>query len=293
MTGGLSIDHEVSRFRQLRADADGLAAAMILARQSATERLASEAELARHVAERKSLSGIGPRTWGTRASGRMAQRRQQAEDAVRASTSRHQRAVADNKIAVAALAKAQAASDSLPEARERAVGALTGPDGDRLRESLRAADRLADAIATTHRVFLASTGVEDTLDSAGRWSTYDLWLGGGFMASALKHDAIYTANDKAGDLTSLVNELRADLQHLDVPTAYFSVQMNDAAGSDTSDAILDSLLSDILIHRRIGEAARRVDGLQEGLHRLGSTLGQARQRILEEIDRKLMAMGTA
>jgi hypothetical protein len=61
----------------------------------------------------------------------------------------------------------------------------------------------------------------------------------------------------------------------------------DWHGSDTADVFFDTVPSDYIVHRRVQSSLQRVDGLQQGLHALGTALGQARLRLLKDVDEKL------
>jgi hypothetical protein len=253
-------------------------------------RAQAEAQLDECVRALSSLTGLGPATWTHRLTGRLADRRQQAQDAVHQQEPLTHGAAVAHEEAVAAMNRAQAATDALPEAREEAIGSLTGPAADEARRLLATADELAAAIHTASRAYQVTAGVDTDLATAGRWSVYDTYLGGGMVSSGMKQDAVYAANDKAASLTELLTSLREELQALRAPTSFFAVQMNDLVASIDLDMWWDNVFTDFLMHQRIDQAQDRVERLQEGLIEVAEALGEQRMALLAQVDALISTM---
>jgi hypothetical protein len=214
----------------------------------------------------------------------LADRREAARDAVHRLEPLTRSALTAHEEAVAAMSRAQAATDELPEARAAAIAAMSGPVADEARQLLAAADELAHAIHTASRAYQVTAGVDTDLASAGRWSIYDTYLGGGLVASGMKQEAVYDANDKGAPLTELLTSLREELQAMQAPTSYFAVQMNDFVASIDFDMWWDNVFTDFVLHRRIDQAQDRVERLQEGLVKVADILGERRSMLLTRVD---------
>lgn len=144
----------------------------------------------------------------------------------------------------------------------------------------------------------ADTALRDaavSLDSAGSWSTYDTYLGGGMLASSMKHSHL----DKAAEATSHAEECLAVLRTELADVSADSVHAPEVAvggGMRTMDVWLDNLFTDLAVHDRIKKAQEEVAhaaasvadvmaGLAERAHRTRDRLtaiDEERRRILTE-----------
>jgi len=264
-----------------------MAAAQEKVRQAAERRAVEEDQLDALYGQLDHITGWNLATWLPRITGRNRDRQSKVTDAILQQHVRRNSAVAEHETALAEMLSIQAAIDGLPPAREAAVAAMTGPGAAEAKQQLAAAEELSGALAAAGRAQALVTGMEGELSSAQRWSGYDTYLGGGIMSSALKQDRIYNANDIGAALTQELTTLRKNLQDLNVPTSYFSIQSNDAIAS--SDVIFDNIFSDFAMSRRINDAQDRVERLKIGLVEVSTKLGNQHKAIVDHIDQLLAA----
>jgi hypothetical protein len=268
-------------WRALEASRE-LAQCQRAAAEAGERRLRSEEVLGDRLRTQNVLSGIGPTTWWLRIRGLLAERRAQSAEEVRRAQGEVASAEAAHRTAVDRLSLVQARADDLPAAREAAVAFLPGADGELARELLVGANELAEALFAAQSARLTASRVDSELSTAAAWSTYDTFLGGGLVASAMKQDAALSAGDAAQPLVEHLATLRKELQDLGAPTAYFGVQMNDLTAS--FDVWWDNIFSDWSMHNRIGDAQERIAGLKVGLDELMTVLGQRRRDALQRLD---------
>jgi len=267
-----------------------LAQAQRAAAEAGERRLRAEEALDERLRALSTLSGIGPATWWSRLRGQLADRQAPAEAEVRRAEAEATAAKAAHRTTAEHLSLVQARADDLPAAREAAVAALSGADGDRARGILVEANELAGALFAAQSARLAATRVGAELGTASAWSTYDTFLGGGMMVSAVKQDAIESASDAAQPLDELLVQLRKELQDLAAPTAYFGVQMGDLTAS--LDVWWDNIFSDWTMHKRIDDAQERIERLIAGLDELMEQLGQRRSEALAKLDALVAGSGS-
>jgi hypothetical protein len=120
------------------------------------------------------------------------------------------------------------------------------------------------------------------LGSAGSWSTYDTFFGGGFFSDMAKYDNL----DKAA---VLMRRADAALGHL--ATELADVGMTSVGGIEVSqltsffDVWFDNIFSDWAVRDRIRQATGRVAQARTGVTRTIETLGQRRTACFEAFGR--------
>jgi hypothetical protein len=264
-----------------------MAAAQEKVRQAAERRAAEEDRLDALYEQLDHITGWNLATWLPRITGRIRNRQSQVADAILKQHASRDRAVAEHEAALSGMRETQAAIDRLPLAREAAVAAMTGSGAAEAKQKVAASRQLSEALAAAGRAQALTVSMKGELTSAELWSGHDTLLGGGIVSSAMKQDRIYGANDMGAELTIELTTLRKDLQDLNIPTSYFSVQMNDGIAS--SDVYFDNLISDISMWRRINNAQDRLEHLEVGLVEISSKLGRQYKSVLEDVDRLLAA----
>ncbi|WP_019180821.1 hypothetical protein [Microbacterium yannicii] len=107
------------------------------------------------------------------------------------------------------------------------------------------------------------------LDSAGGWSAYDTFFGGGFVADIVKHSHI-------GEATAAFTEVNRALERLSTELADLGAASVD--GVDISetlavfDVLFDNILSDWMVMDRISEARAGAEKLDDRLTQLAEHL---------------------
>ncbi len=120
-----------------------------------------------------------------------------------------------------------------------------------------------------------------SLDSAGGWSTYDTFFGGGIVADMVKHSKIDAA-------TAAFTEVNRALERLSVELADIGASAID--GVDVSqtlavfDVLFDNILSDWMVKERISEAQARATNLRERLAQLADDLDTDAGEIAARVD---------
>ncbi|WP_062464720.1 hypothetical protein [Demequina soli] len=175
-----------------------------------------------------------------------------------------------------ALSGADRAYDEALVSYEEAILASGGPDAAELTElaerwGVAQARRreIGEAVEALRGARSALDGALDKLDSAGGWSTYDTFFGGGLIADMVKHSRI----DDATEAFTAVNRA---LERLSVELADIGGAAID--GVDVSqtlavfDVLFDNIVSDWMVRDRIAEAQGRAEALRRRLSELAAEL---------------------
>jgi hypothetical protein len=97
----------------------------------------------------------------------------------------------------------------------------------------------------------------ERLGSAGSWSTYDTWLGGGMIGSMVKHDRLDQAQQAASYAESRLAVLRSELADVGV-----GEQVAPALSLDQTtrfvDIWFDNIVTDLAVGHRITKAKETV-----------------------------------
>lgn len=114
------------------------------------------------------------------------------------------------------------------------------------------------------------------LGSAGSWSTYDTFLGGGMLSSMAKHDQL----DKAA---ALMRQADTALARLGTELADVGLDAVGGVGIDSLtralDIWFDNIFTDWAVRERIGQASQRVHALLDQLDHVGRRLATMRQEV--------------
>ncbi|MFZ0324401.1 MAG: hypothetical protein WAN48_09755 [Actinomycetes bacterium] len=95
-----------------------------------------------------------------------------------------------------------------------------------------------------------------SLDSAASWSTYDTWLGGGMIASIVKHDRIDRAASQVGAVHASLRRLAAELADVSELPSVAPVEMS--APLRMMDIGFDNFFSDWMVAGRIDTSRESV-----------------------------------
>ena len=285
-TGGSAL----LRYERAVAASRELTDAQRAAAQAGEGRVDAEVELDTRRSVLAELSRLGPATWGLRLRGQLADRQARAAEAVRSAEVTAAAASLAHRSAVERLLHVQETADDLPSAREAVAASLTGPDAEQASALLGEAQQLAESLFTAQSARLLASRLDSDLATAGTWSTYDTYLGGGMVSGAMKLESVDSAGDLAQALPSLLTGLRAELQDLGAPTAYFGVEVHD--GTTSWDVWADSIVADWGMDQKIDAAHLRTQRLVVGLDELMARLGERHTAVIRRLDAVIEGSGT-
>jgi hypothetical protein len=123
------------------------------------------------------------------------------------------------------------------------------------------------------------------LDSAGGWSTYDTFFGGGLVADMVKHSNISEATDAFIAVNRARQRLSTELADLGASTVD-GVEISDTLA--VFDVLFDNILSDWMVMDRISEARASAEELD---HRLAQRAEQLATNAVETSTRISTLLG--
>ena len=137
-----------------------------------------------------------------------------------------------------------------------------------------------EAVVAAEAAAAALGQVAELLGSAGSWSTYDTWLGGGMISSAVKHDRLDQAQRAATRAEQQLARLRRELA--DVGGAADVVPALGMSGMTRFfDIWFDNIFTDFAVGRRIGDAQRTASDAARAVARVRGDLGDRRRELGE------------
>ncbi|MGY1843333.1 hypothetical protein [Modestobacter sp. SYSU DS0875] len=184
----------------------------------------------------------------------------------------------------AELAAATEAKDAWLQASGTAVGRrlleLAAERGQLGAESVEVGEALAAAAAARD----ALARVQDRLGSARSWSGWDTFLGGGALASSVKHDRLDQAAAAAADADQQLRLLAREL--VDVPGAAVELPALEL-GQLTRfvDIWFDNVFTDWQVGNRIDESLARVGELRQVVDGVGAELDRRATELAARLGR--------
>ena len=182
--------------------------------------------------------------------------------------------------------------EDLWEEKAQLVKSMGGPRGERLvaldreqTELLHQQKELREAISAGENAKRLLGQVQDDLDSARNWGTWDM-LGGGLVATMAKHDRLDSAQSSIRAAQRALSDFRtelADVGRLEVP----SIQIGEFA--TFADYFFDDIFSDWYVQSSIKKAQYGISEARMKLTAALRTLTAARQDLderLAQLDRE-------
>lgn len=182
--------------------------------------------------------------------------------------------------------------EDLWEEKAQLVKSMGGPRGERLvaldreqTELLHQQKELREAISAGENAKRLLGQVQDDLDSARSWGTWDM-LGGGLVATMAKHDRLDSAQSSIRAAQRALSDFRtelADVGRLEVP----SIQIGEFA--TFADYFFDDIFSDWYVQSSIKKAQYGISEARMKLTAALRTLTAARQDLderLAQLDRE-------
>ncbi|HUZ36145.1 MAG TPA: hypothetical protein VMV17_07445 [Streptosporangiaceae bacterium] len=165
---------------------------------------------------------------------------------------------------LAGLASAPATYAAVLAEKERHISESGDPRAGHLMELADERGRLtaeireiAEAVQAADAAGQALAQVQERLDSASGWSTYDTFFGGGAISSAIKHSRLDEAAQAAAHADQLLAVLRTELADIDAVmpvTARLPVE----GVTKFVDIWVDNFFTDLAVRDRINQARDNV-----------------------------------
>lgn len=191
------------------------------------------------------------------------------------------------KAALAAREQQVLGSDSAHRYRLAAIA-------DQLGTVQAAARELDEAVAAGDAADRALGKVEVLLNKAADWGSWDM-LGGGMIATAMKHERIGEAREAATRAREKLQRLGTELSDVGMSGAGLEVEVGGFA--DFADFWMDGLIADWFVQNRIDEARGRVADarkkVRDLLARLRAEAVRPRRRARELEDQRRAVLETA
>ena len=161
-------------------------------------------------------------------------------------------------------------------AYEAAVLAVGGRDAEELTalaEQLGVTQARRREVAEAVDALNAARTALDTalakLDSAGGWSTYDTFFGGGLVSDMVKHSSINDATEAFREVNRALERLSVELADIG-GAAIDGVEVSQTLA--VFDVLFDNIVSDWMVRERISEAKSRAEDLRRRLSQLAGEL---------------------
>ena len=117
------------------------------------------------------------------------------------------------------------------------------------------AKEVQEALAAADYALAALGAAEESLGSAGSWSTYDTFFGGGLITDMVKYDRIDTAEQHMRGADAALRALSRELADVGL-SGVGGVEVTDM--TKLFDVWFDNIFSDWSVRNRISEAASRI-----------------------------------
>jgi hypothetical protein len=132
-----------------------------------------------------------------------------------------------------------------------------------------------ESIAAGELSIRALNKLLDSLQSARNWGTYDI-LGGGFIATSIKHNKINNARDIADEVNYYLEKFRHELADINIKT---SLAVNISAFASFADFFFDGFLDDIFAQRRINSSFNTANEMRININEILTGIKRERKKI--------------
>jgi hypothetical protein len=166
---------------------------------------------------------------------------------------------------------------------------VSGSGGESARELVSIAQRRGELVALdreAREAHAAGRAAHDLLSeaasllgSAGSWSTWDAFGGGGLITDLVKYDRVDRATDTLRRADIALASFSRELADVHLPQVH-GVRVDQL--TRTFDVWFDNIFSDLAVRSRIGEAARRAEGALRQVEQALGALAQKSRDIAAE-----------
>jgi hypothetical protein len=150
-------------------------------------------------------------------------------------------------------------SDSIYSAEILALEAEIADADHRKKES-------EEAKNVAERALSVAYDIENELESAKSWSTYDTFFGGGMFADLSKHEHLDNAQDLVGTLQNQLSALKAELKDVNIDSNIY-VRIDGFARF--ADYFFDNFFTDLSVNDSINSSLSHIESIK---HELEATI---------------------
>ncbi|MFD0960566.1 hypothetical protein [Paenibacillus chungangensis] len=129
---------------------------------------------------------------------------------------------------------------------------------------------LKEAVSAGRAVLSALDQAKEKLGSAQNWGTYDM-LGGGLIATAIKHERIDSAKSAIHNAQSRLRRFQAELKDVERDV---HVTIDIGSMLTFADYFFDGFITDWVVQGRINESLQHVEDKRHRIHRIVSQLSK-------------------
>jgi tetratricopeptide (TPR) repeat protein len=133
---------------------------------------------------------------------------------------------------------------------------------------------LIEAIEAARKVEMSLNGAKECLKSAKNWGTYDM-LGGGLIATSIKHDRIDSAKSALEAVEYNVKNLKRELKDLDED---FSARIDISHCLKMADFFWDTIFVDMSVQEHIKDGLNQVDS---SLYKIDKLINDLKSEIVD------------
>ncbi|MBS4210040.1 hypothetical protein [Bacillus sp. FJAT-50079] len=143
---------------------------------------------------------------------------------------------------------------------------------------------IEEAQGAGNKAFRALNKARKKLNSAEGMSTWDTFLGGGLLVSAMKYSEMNQSEDLIQQAQRALRHFKTEL--MDVQNmAIESFTINNSSMLTFTDLFFDNIFSDWMVHSRITEAKSKVGGILHDVRRVQDQLASKCDEVRRELER--------
>lgn len=138
-----------------------------------------------------------------------------------------------------------------------------------------------EALMAANRAYDTACEALEYLDKAEGWATYDLWFSKGLITHMAKYDKIDMAQEAFGRLNAQLNELRLELDDIDLDIVFPMISFDSA--TRFFEFWFDNIFTDLSVRNRIREYQDYARELRDRIAAVTDRLETARKDLAEAV----------
>lgn len=141
---------------------------------------------------------------------------------------------------------------------------------------------IGEAHEAGNKAIRALDAALDKLGSAEGLSMWDTFLGGGLIVSALKYSEVNSSDDLIHRAQRALRHFKTELMDIqNVATDSMTIQQNDLLAM--TDIFFDNIFSDWMVHTRITDAKKNLNGILQDVRRVRDQLARKEDEINHQL----------